>query len=516
VPATVSDDPLAVHCVFPNGTAWTAALSGLPNPALAADLARGLALHIHPHGPVASKNVAQQYAVSLRIMVRSVSALGFVGSASELTPSVLLRFWLNTSHSHERKTRTLLQNFDEATGALRPEVRNHLAGRAMRPKTKAEGYQPYTETEWQRLTDCCQQDIDTSETAHRAMLREAESGIDPRDGGISRANLAWLMLQHGPLSVGEILTYHRGHRRVTKHTLDGEAIREVREALFPTLQTQVAYRLLLGCYTGVVPDGIDDLGVSDIDWAGDATVLLRYLKGRSGPEGITLSPRAVRILQRWLDHSAVLRRFAPTAKQNSLWLACPLPSVWTHRGGRIVTSPQKSWWVVGGWVQRHGLTGDDGQLLAMHRGRIRTTYENLLAGEAGVGAPRSTPTTPRAPRPTTTWPPPHQHSVMRWRRLSRKGRPTCCAKRGQRWCSPRSRPRNSSNGFRTQWAVSAWMMPRWPNSWVATAMSSPPPVSINSPGCTGRLANPAPRGHGCVCCARWRSSCPDTFPTCCG
>jgi hypothetical protein len=47
-----------------------------------------------------------------------------------------------------------------------------------------------------------------------------------------------------------------------------------RADLFPASDVVLAYRLLFGAFSGVVPDGIDALGVDDIDWAGDASVLL--------------------------------------------------------------------------------------------------------------------------------------------------------------------------------------------------------------------------------------------------
>jgi hypothetical protein len=53
--------------------------------------------------------------------------------------------------------------------------------------------------------------------------------------------------------------------------------------LFPSVDVVVGYRLLFGVYSGIVPDGID-LVVTDIDWAGDATVLLSYVKGRTAGE----------------------------------------------------------------------------------------------------------------------------------------------------------------------------------------------------------------------------------------
>ena len=41
--------------------------------------------------------------------------------------------------------------------------------------------------------------------------------------------------------------------------------------------------LLFSVYSGIVPDGVDDLVTSDIDWAGDSSVLLSYVKGGPRP-----------------------------------------------------------------------------------------------------------------------------------------------------------------------------------------------------------------------------------------
>jgi hypothetical protein len=41
-----------------------------------------------------------------------------------------------------------------------------------------------------------------------------------------------------------------------------------------------------GIYSGIVPDGIADLGVEDVDWAGDSTILLSYVKGRAAAESM--------------------------------------------------------------------------------------------------------------------------------------------------------------------------------------------------------------------------------------
>ena len=88
----------------------------------------------------------------------------------------------------------------------------------------------------------------------------------------------------------------------------------------PDVSVVIAYRLLLGIYTGIVPDGIAGLGIGDIDWAGDTAVLLAYVKGRTAAESLTLPRRAVRLLEQWLEHSAVARGHAPAGLRDGLWL----------------------------------------------------------------------------------------------------------------------------------------------------------------------------------------------------
>ena len=59
--------------------------------------------------------------------------------------------------------------------------------------------------------------------------------------------------------------------------------------MFPHLEVVIAYRLLFGIYSGIVPDGIADLEVGDIDWAGDSTVLLSYIKRRTAAESADIA-----------------------------------------------------------------------------------------------------------------------------------------------------------------------------------------------------------------------------------
>ncbi|MFD7496695.1 hypothetical protein ACFV8T_30710 [Streptomyces sp. NPDC059832] len=49
---------------------------------------------------------------------------------------------------------------------------------------------------------------------------------------------------------------------------------EVRESLFPSPRVVIVHQVLFGVYSGIVPDGIADLGVAGLDWAGDSAVLV--------------------------------------------------------------------------------------------------------------------------------------------------------------------------------------------------------------------------------------------------
>jgi hypothetical protein len=145
----------------------------------------------------------------------------------------------------------------------------------------------------------------------------------------------------------------------------------------------IAYRLLFGIYSGIVPDGIEDLAVSDIDWAGDASVLLSYVKRRTSAESLNLPRRAVRLLEQWLDHSALLRGLAAPCDRERLWLG-------TSRPGGSALIGQIGRTAIRRWALRHNVTSDDGGPLKIHRSRIRTTHLSLRDKSAWAGRGRAT------------------------------------------------------------------------------------------------------------------------------
>jgi hypothetical protein len=167
------------------------------------------------------------------------------------------------------------------------------------------------------------------------------------------------------------------HRRTTT------VFHEAALAMFPHLEVVIAYRLLFGIYSGIVPDGIAGLEIGDIDWAGDSTVLLSYVKRRTAAESTTLPRPAVRLLEQWLAHSALLRSFVPPDEQTTLWLGMSQPG-----NSRRLEEVSRS--AVGRWTRRHGIVGDDGEPLKLHRSRIRTTHHAMRDKKSWTGNARAT------------------------------------------------------------------------------------------------------------------------------
>lgn len=383
MPATLIDDPLGIACVFGDGTRAEFTAAGLPNPRLARDLLVGLTELIHPHGTVNAANSVDFFVRALRNMVTTLAGRGFAGGAAQLTRAQLAEYWMGTTVRWEACTRRLLQGFHTATGGLPPGARELAEGRAFHPQHYRRPLPPYPETEWDRLTRACRTVVDEAFEAHQRALRSADRGHHPHKGGWSAENLRWLLVRVGPVGVdgfGEQVD------------CSGPAVRqrggflEASRELFPCLDVVIAYRLLFGIYSGIVPDGIDDLALADIDWAGDSTILLSYVKRRTAAESVTLPRRAVRLLDQWLSHSALLRGHTDPAERGQLWL-------WLRNAGGTEVSTKTGAagrTAIRRWVRHHGVTADDGEPLKVHRARIRTTHHAMRDKNSWAGRGRAT------------------------------------------------------------------------------------------------------------------------------
>ena len=200
-------------------------------------------------------------------MTRQLDAAGFSGSAARLRRAQAARYWMAAPGPREACTRRMLLGFQAAGGTLDAGVAELAAGRAFNPQRSHHQLPPYSETEWALLASACEAAAGESFAAHKQALAAAGRGRHPREHGWSGDNLRWLLARTGPVGIvafGEHLGCSDNVVRQRGGVLDAS------RDLFPGVDVVIAYRLLFGIYSGIVPDGIDDLVTGDIDWAGDS------------------------------------------------------------------------------------------------------------------------------------------------------------------------------------------------------------------------------------------------------
>jgi hypothetical protein len=372
MPAEVLTDPLGIGCEFSDGRRRRLLVGESGAPELAGDLLTGLAGLVWPHGELDAANSVGVYLTGLRDICQFMAAREAGGGAAALTRAVLAEYWMQAGLKRERATRRMLLGFAAGDGGtLGAGVAALAAGRRFSPGPGRDPLAPYEHEQWAHLQATCRQIADESFAVHQRAVAAAGRGHDPADGQWSQDSLRWLMLHRGPLSAAQAAGYLGVPAR---HVHRRGGISTVLAELFPDADVVLAYQLLLGCYCGVVPDGIADLGVGDIDWAGDAAVLLTYIKRRTAAESVTLPRRAVRLLEQWLQHSAITRSSGPARLAGQLWLHCSSRS--DHRWQTAVDSERQRL-----WGDRHGI--------AVDRRRVRTTNLSLRDRGAWHGSSRS-------------------------------------------------------------------------------------------------------------------------------
>ncbi|MGW1287174.1 hypothetical protein ACWD4N_26625 [Streptomyces sp. NPDC002586] len=381
MPTMLIDEPLGITCVFSDGSRGEFSLEGLPNPLLARDLATGLVDLIHPHGTADSAGTVNFHVQALRRMVRTLAERGFTGRATHLRRGQLAEYWLGSTGKQEALTRRMLEGFGQVGGLLGDGVLELATGRHFNIQPNRRALPPYPEADWQRLTEVCRTLTGKSYAAHCQALRVASRGQHPAEGGWKPENLRWLLARLGPVTTaefGEELGCTKGAIWQRGGFLQASA------EVFPTHDAMIAYRLLFGIYSGIVPDGIDDLVTGDIDWAGVATILLSYIKGRTAAESLNLPRRAVWLLEQRLAHSALLRSFAVPEDRQRLWLSLSRPgrfAVIVGSGARLAIHQ---------WIVRHRVLSETGEPLKIHRSRIRTTHEAMRDESTWNGNGRAT------------------------------------------------------------------------------------------------------------------------------
>lgn len=384
--ARLNGDPLGISAVFSDGTAVTIGFGATPDAVLAGELLAGLTDLVHPHGRIDTGTTLGIYVRAARELVTAVAGAGHAGSAAGLTRARLAGFCWGTDGRTEAAGRRMLSALDAQTAVLRPEVRELAAGRKFNTWAAMPPLEPYSEGEWSRLLEACQAIVRESFRAYRAARAAARAGQDRAIREWGFPDLCLFLVNGGPVTAGQLARPLGWCEQTVRKRI---ALREANAALFPGIDTVLAYQLLFGAYCGIVPDGIDGLVTGDLDWAGDAAVLLDYVKGRTARESVTLNRRAVRLLEQWLEHSQLSRQFAPAGHRTALWIR-HLPGGGTAAGRHGTWHASKiTTHTVQGWVRRHQLLGDDGEPFRVHRHRIRTTFESHRDRRSWFGSGRA-------------------------------------------------------------------------------------------------------------------------------
>ncbi|MFD8863477.1 hypothetical protein ACFV1F_03565 [Streptomyces sp. NPDC059590] len=382
----VESDPLRIEFSFPDSTRWTGDLSQSPNPVLARELAHGLVQLVHPFGDVKRRHTAVFYCVAIRRMIAALNEAGFRGGVADLRKSHMLAYWMSASGEHVAKSKMLLKGCGDQVDA---DLRAYAEGRAVKRRSPTKPLQPYSEREWKELESGLREEVRAWIAVHRETIALAKLGPDPSDRGMNRQNLSHLLLEHGPLTV----TGMAGHLDISGAVLHAAKadLLPLRNALYPTVHEVFAFRMLFGVYSGVVPDGIRDVRIQDVTWAGSRTVLMAYDKHRRGIESVNLASRAVRLLEAWMEVSGPIRRYAQPETADSLWIfrtfrgegpkgtseffpivaASDLPGSGNKPRARL--------------AKRLGLLSDGGEPLLVHSARVRTTYHNVLSRKGWTG-----------------------------------------------------------------------------------------------------------------------------------
>ena len=265
MPAELLTDPPGIACEFSDGRQKRWLSDGTGDPALVADLLTGLAQKVHPHGMVNAPGTVDAYLIGLRDIAVFMAGRGVRGGAGALTRAVLAEYWMQAGGKQESTTRAMLAAYDDVTGALDPGVRALVNGRHFTPWPSDNPLVPYDQQQWERLQGVCRRIADDAFAAHRRALAAAAGWPRPAAGRVERRQPA---LAAGPARPAEHPAGRRAPGHVPRVGQQHGGVRTAFTELFPGVGVVNAYRVLLGSYCGVVPDGIADLDIGDIDWAG--------------------------------------------------------------------------------------------------------------------------------------------------------------------------------------------------------------------------------------------------------
>ena len=325
MPAEIVEVPLALRTRFPNGTA-THNFDGLPLVHLVRELLEGVVVMCSPNGAVKSRWTAFTMTANLRSASRALHCVGFTGGIGDLRSGHLLA--VCSKQDVETILRPTLRAYDELhPGRLHVSVRRFLDAPWLSGPRHSEPVPPYSKDEEEQIRERCKGSIIAVEQrVARAHGEAATGGPYTPATASSRAHLLWTLDQEGPLCLEEV-GQRLGRSMYYYQSID-DAQRPSRLArtLWPSAVDLVPYRTLFGLETGIVPEGIANLRVDDLQRVNRREVIIRWEKQRGGGResdrfgGVgEWSPG--RIFERAVEITAGPRRFAGRDEKPFLWIA---------------------------------------------------------------------------------------------------------------------------------------------------------------------------------------------------
>lgn len=204
----------------------------------------------------------------------------------------------------------------------------------------------------------------------------AESGVsDPcrRTHWLSVPHLAWELNARGPMTVEDFKAQSGASSNRDK------ALSIALKAIFPAPEEFLPFQLYLQLQAGLPPDACYDLGADCLQPIRAGLANLRYYKGRArrnivqSVETETLASvgGAVKTVLKITER---LRAHVPDGVRGRLWL-----SVGAQPLGSIVVNAIPGSQALAAFVQRHGITHDDGTPLRLTPARLRKSYKANIA-----------------------------------------------------------------------------------------------------------------------------------------
>jgi hypothetical protein len=325
MPAEIIEVPLAVRTRFANGGA-THRFDGLPLARLVRELLEGVVVMCSPNGTVRSRWTAQVMAANLRSAIRRLDARGFRGGVGDLRSGDLLA--ICARQDIETVLRPALRAYDELhPGRLHVSVSRFLDGPWLSGPRQSEPVSPYSKDEEEQIRQACRASIlAVEDRVAQAQAEASTGGVYGPETASSRADLLCTLEQEGPLSLDDV-GRRLGRSMYYYHSIE-DAPRPSRLArqLWPTAVDLVAYRTLLGLETGIVPEGIANLRVNDLQRVGPREVIISWEKQRGGGRESDRFAGAGewspgRIFERAVEVTSGPRRFAARGDPAFLWIA---------------------------------------------------------------------------------------------------------------------------------------------------------------------------------------------------